>query len=380
MNQVGGEHPLGGEILIVEDTPASLQLLADLLTQAGYSARRAQEGRMALLSAQARPPELILLDVRMPGMDGYEVCRQLKADSRTQNVPVIFLSALDETEDKVRAFRLGAVDYIAKPYQPDEVLARVRTHIELRRLQARLEERVQERTAQYRHAEVRLQESQSQLRELAAFLQTVREEERTHIARELHDELGQSLTALRIDLAWLKGKCVGLDPTVVDRLTAALALVERTVEALRRISEDLRPRMLDDLGLAAAVEHHVNQFSERTGILCDLTMNREEFEIDGRLATALFRVVQEALTNVARHAGADRVSIQIEEQGDGIGLEVRDDGRGFAEGGSRKTFGLLGMRERAKMLGGRLDIHSAPGQGTTIEAWLPKQDGVCAHD
>lgn len=380
MSNTTGNHPRGGEILIVEDTPASLQLLADLLGQAGYTARRAQEGRMALLSAQARPPELILLDVRMPGMDGYEVCRQLKVDPRTQGVPVIFLSALDETEDKVRAFRLGAVDYIAKPYQPEEVLARVRTHIELRRLQSRLEERVQERTAQYRLAEVRLQESQSQLRELAAFLQSVREEERSRIARELHDELGQSLTALRIDLAWLRGKCGEIEPAIMDRLNAALALVERTVDALRRISEDLRPRMLDDLGLAAAIEHHVSQFSQRTGIPCDLAMNREEFDIDGATATAIFRVVQEALTNVVRHAGAGRVVVRIDEDNGDIHLELRDDGRGFAEGSSRKSFGLLGMRERVNMLGGRLEVRSAPGEGTAIEAWLPKGGGTSGHD
>jgi signal transduction histidine kinase len=362
----------GGDVLVVEDTPASLQLLADLLIQAGYSARRAQDGKMALLSAQASPPDLVLLDVRMPGMDGYEVCRRLKADARTRDVPVIFLSALRETEDKVHAFRLGAVDYIAKPYQPDEVLARVRTHVELRRLQASLEERVAERTAQHREAERRLQQSQTQLRELAAFQENVREQERSRIARELHDELGQSLTALRMDLGWLKNKCVGIDGAVAERLTASLGLVERTVEAVRRISEDLRPRMLDDLGLAAAVEHHVDRFSARTGIACSLAMNREEFDIGGAQATALYRIVQEALTNIARHARATRVIIRIEQLDEGMHLMVEDDGCGFTETAAGDKFGLVGMRERVQMLAGRLQVDSAAGHGTAIDVWLPR--------
>lgn len=365
-----------GEILIVEDTPASLQLLSDLLTHAGYTVRRARDGKIALLSAQAQPPELILLDVRMPDIDGYEVCRRLKADPRTHDVPVIFLSALRETEDKVLAFQLGAADYISKPYQPDEVLARVRTHVELRRLQAGLEQRVAERTAQYTLAESKLRESQAQLQELAGFLQSVREEERTRIARELHDELGQALTVLRIDLGWLRNKCVKLEPGIIDKLASAYGLVDRTVEALRRISEDLRPAMLDDLGLAAAIEHHVAKFAESTGIACELKMNREEFEMEDRLATTVFRLVQEALTNAARHADADSIAVRIDDAEDGVHLTVADNGRGFAASGGGKTFGLLGMRERAKMLGGRLEIESAPGTGTRIDAWLPHSAGA----
>ena len=362
----------GGEVLVVEDTPESLQLLADLLTQAGYVARRAQDGRMALTSAQAQPPDLVLLDVRMPEMDGYEVCRRLKADARTRDVPVIFLSALRETGDKILAFGLGAVDYIAKPYQPDEVLARVRTHVELHRLRAHLEARVEARTAQYREAQRRLEESQARLRELAAFRENVREDERSRIARELHDELGQSLTALRIDLSWVKNRCAA-DDAVAERLGASFALVDRTVEAVRRIAEDLRPRMLDDLGLAAAVEHHVQQFARRTGIVCELAMDREEFAIGRGAATALYRIVQEALTNVARHAGAARVNVRI-EQADGIRLVVADDGRGMSEeSAAAGSFGLLGMRERVQMLDGRIEVGNAEGGGTVIDVRLPRE-------
>lgn len=218
-----------------------------------------------------------------------------------------------------------------------------------------------------------LVESETRLRDLAEFLQTVREEERARIARELHDEMGQALTALRIDLGWLRGKCQPLGTPTVERVGSALGVVEHSIVSLRRISEDLRPAMLDSLGLAAAVEHHVTKFSERTGIACRLSMNREEFELDDRLATTVFRIVQETLTNVARHAGASEVTVRIDEVEDGIRLTIEDNGRGISDAKDKKTFGLLGMRERVAMLGGRLEIHSRPGKGTRIAGWLPHQ-------
>jgi len=227
----------------------------------------------------------------------------------------------------------------------------------------------------------RLEESEARLRELAAFLQTVREEERTHIARELHDELGQALTALRLDLGWLRGKAAPLGEPTSQRVTAALGVVEQSIVSLRRISEDLRPAMLDSLGLAAALENHATQFAERTGIACELRMNREEFEVGDTLATTVFRIVQEALTNVARHAGARQVAIRIEQDAtaghEGIALTVTDDGRGFDVANRTKRFGLLGMRERVAMLGGTLEIDSQAGRGTRVAAWLPLplQDG-----
>jgi hypothetical protein len=224
-----------------------------------------------------------------------------------------------------------------------------------------------------RQHQLQLEESEARLRELAAFLQTVREEERTRIARELHDELGQALTALRFDLGWLRGKCSTLGDPAMERVTAALGVVEQSIVSLRRISEDLRPAMLDSLGLAAAIEHHVAQFTQRTGIPCALRMNREEFDLGGDLATTIFRVVQEALTNVARHAAAGKVDIVLEDSNEHIDLVIQDDGRGFDTAARKKTFGLLGMRERITMLGGELELDSRPDQGTRITCRLPRQ-------
>lgn len=148
-----------GRILAVDDTPASLKLLSDILREEGYSVRAAVNGELAVAAAISDPPELVLLDVRMPGMDGFEVCRRLKANRRTYEVPVIFVSAVSETEDKVRGFELGAVDFVTKPYQREELLARVHTHLEVRRLRNHLEELVWARTRELRESERRLRRS-----------------------------------------------------------------------------------------------------------------------------------------------------------------------------------------------------------------------------
>lgn len=366
-----GLHP--AEILIVDDTPASLQLLNDLLVGASYVVRVASEARMALRSAKARPPELILLDVRMPGMDGYELCQRLKADPATASVPVIFLSALRETGDKVRGFALGAVDYIGKPFQPEEVLARVRTHVQLYRLQTRLEEQVEQRTAQLRASARLLRDKRQRLQELTAFLQSVREDERTSIARELHDELGQALTALRIDVGWLRKHCAPLGQGFVERADGAYALVDHTVHALRRISEGLRPGMLDVLGLCAALEHLSGQFAERSGIRCHFNADRDEYALPESGAITAFRVVQETLTNVTRHAEAQRVDIDLSTVGEHLCISVHDDGCGFDTESPRQGFGLLGMRERVLMLGGEINIDGSAG--TTVVVRLPMSTG-----
>lgn len=157
------------DILVVDDTPANLRLLASILTEQGYKIRPASNGQIALLAAQAQPPDLILLDIMMPEMDGYQVCRILKADERTRDIPVIFISALDETLDKVTAFLIGGVDYITKPFQVEEVLARVETHLTLSRLQKELQLKNQELARQ----NLELQQRNAELQEALATIKTL---------------------------------------------------------------------------------------------------------------------------------------------------------------------------------------------------------------
>jgi signal transduction histidine kinase len=224
-------------------------------------------------------------------------------------------------------------------------------------------------------AECRARENvQHELNNLTVHLQTALENDRTRIARELHDELGQSMTALRFDLKWLYEHMDARESAVHKKLQSMNDLVGRTVDSIRRISEDLRPGMLDNLGLAAAIENHVAKFTEQSGIVCDLSMNQSDFSLDDQVAIALFRIVQESLTNVARHSGASHVVIQLHELEDKMLLIVQDNGHGLppAQDSHKKTYGLMGMRERIKMLGGTLDVFNEKDAGVRIEACVSR--------
>lgn len=221
-----------------------------------------------------------------------------------------------------------------------------------------------------KRAQEELQHSFGQLRALAGRLQTVREEERKRVARELHDRLGQALTAIKIDLSSLIH-----DPAAAkeQRSESLFKLIDQTIESVRRISTELRPGVLDDLGLMAAVEWAAEEFQSRTGTKCRLDLPRNDIVIDRELATALFRILQETLTNVARHANATEVSIRLARVDDSLTLEVHDNGKGIGEEqiSADSSLGILGMRERALLLGGQFAINGAPAEGTTIRVWIP---------
>ena len=212
------------------------------------------------------------------------------------------------------------------------------------------------------------------LRALAARLQSVREEERTKVAREIHDELGQALTAIKIDLVSLIRELPADQEQQRKRPDSILELVDQTIQSVRRISTELRPGILDDLGLVAAVEWAAEEFEARTGTRCRLDLPGNDIEIDQERATAMFRIFQETLTNVARHANASEVGVRLAKENGDLTLEVNDNGRGIGEeqvsaGGS---LGILGMRERAALLGGEFGIIGAPEKGTTVRVRIPE--------
>jgi two-component system sensor histidine kinase UhpB len=224
-----------------------------------------------------------------------------------------------------------------------------------------------------RRVEEVLRESHGQLRALSARLLGIREEERTRIARELHDELGQALTGMKMQLSAL-GARPPKDPRLLRRKLAGLAeLIDETVDAVRRISTELRPAVLDQLGLTAGLEWQLADFAQRTGIRSGLAASVEDRRVSSALATAIFRIVQEALTNVARHSGARQVLVRLAEEDGQLVLEVNDDGVGIA-GSMREddlTLGLLGIRERAAALGGRAEVGGTPGAGTSVRVKFP---------
>ncbi|MFN7949272.1 MAG: PAS domain S-box protein [Blastocatellia bacterium] len=224
-----------------------------------------------------------------------------------------------------------------------------------------------------KRAEEELKASREELRNLAARLQAVREEERTTIAREIHDELGQALTGLKMDLKWLENRLPPEAQAPRNRLTSALELVSDTITAVRRIATSLRPGVLDDFGLSAAIEWQASEFESRTGIRCQMARLPDELPVTEDQATAVFRIFQETLTNVARHAAATRVEVNLAQNDDTLWLQVKDNGRGVTTEEIRHTrsLGLVGMRERAWILGGEFRVSGEPGLGTTVTVQIP---------
>lgn len=210
----------------------------------------------------------------------------------------------------------------------------------------------------------------AQLRELAVALQNAREDEGKRIARELHDQLGQALTALQLDLGWIDRKLPPEAAELHQRLAGSRALIDENVQLVRRLSTELRPSLLDDLGLPAAMQWFCRDFEQRAAIACTVHVPEGDTALPDPVCTALFRVLQEALTNVARHARARQVEVRLELAPEGAVLSVRDDGVGRAAGAA-PGLGLLGMQERIRAVGGRLEFESAPGAGTTVRARVP---------
>jgi signal transduction histidine kinase len=215
------------------------------------------------------------------------------------------------------------------------------------------------------------------LRTLSLRLENAREEERGRVARELHDELGQVLTSLKLEFMWLVGELGKADPKpgvqLVNKLQALVGLIEVSIQSVRHISGELRPAVLDHLGLAEAVQWEATRLQARTGIRCRVTVDVKRDMADRLRALALFRILQEALTNVVRHAHAGAVRITLRQRGRLMTLIVKDNGRGIteAERSSVDAIGLLGMSERARLIDGRVTITGSPGRGTTITVQVP---------
>ncbi|RPJ62524.1 MAG: PAS domain S-box protein, partial [Acidobacteria bacterium] len=490
------------EILVVDDTPGNLHLLAKLLVSAGYEVRPTGKPEVALASALEAPPDLVLLDVRMPGLDGFELCRRLKADSRTAGVPVIFMSAAHDEADRVKGFDAGAVDFVTVPFEGRVVLARVATHIRLARAlreleteRKLLERRVQERTAKLQESEflartgeeraratfeqaavgmayvaldgrflrinrkfceivgypelemlerrfleithpddvgadaellrrmacgevesdsrekryvrkdgtwvwvertvavVRTEagtppwlitvvqdisarkqaeravlEYQGRLREMAAQLSRAEERERRNIAAELHDHVGQSLSAMRALLAAARKATAG------ERMDAALDEVSNSlrqaIRATRDIMSSLSPPALTELGLSAAISEWLREnVANRGGLQVDFGDDGRPKPLGPDASAILFRAVRELVTNVVRHARASRVRVTLRREEHAIELIVEDDGIGLPAGRPPRRaageggFGLFSIEERMSDIGGSLALASGAGHG-----------------
>ena len=232
--------------------------------------------------------------------------------------------------------------------------------------------------SEHKRAEDRLRASREQLRSLSRRLQSAREKERKRIARAVHDELGGELTGLKLDVAWLAKRLsqvpeAAANPAFARKLAAMSEMLDSTVEFVRKITSQLRPSVLDILGLIAAIQWQAGEFEQRTGVPCEIHTPPVDRPLDPARSTALFRIFQEILTNIARHAKATKITVRITEPANSFVLEVHDDGRGISEAeiADPKSLGLLGMRERALVFGGQVSFKGAPDEGTTITVWVP---------
>jgi signal transduction histidine kinase len=369
-------------VLIVDDTPVNLGVIVAFLESYGLGIRIARSGKSALQRVEYDSPDIILLDVVMPDVNGFELAMRFKANPKTAEIPIIFVTSLTSVEDKVKAFAVGAVDYVTKPLRQEEVLARITTHLQLRELTKTLqnENHLLQMTAareKARHLEA-VEQQQAQLRALNSRINAVKEEEHKQLARELHDELGQTLTAIQINLAALKRETTGvLSANTRERLDETTTLANQTLDWVREMSLTLRPPMLDDLGLIPTVRWYVRQWAKRTGISAEFQVIGMVPRLHSDSETNLYRIVQESLTNITKHAAATNVCVHLKRKKDCLKLSIEDNGCGFdmteltARAVDDMGAGLFGIRERTLLMDGRVDIKTELKTGTCITVTLP---------
>jgi len=435
---ISREDILKASILIVDDQEANVSLLEQMLRDAGYvSTASTMESREVCELHRKNRYDLILLDLVMPGTDGFQVMEGLKEIETDGYLPVLVITA--QPEHKLRALKAGAKDFVSKPFDLGEILIRVHNMLEVRllnlatkrlfnqlvaddallkkeiserkqieealhRTQAQLsvhagqlEGLVVERTSELAAANQQLEASVSCLRKAnkehqALFFESnimrgklsqltrqvimAQEELRKEISRELHDGVVQALIAINVELSALGNEATAGARIMKKKLAGTQQLVEKSVVEVHRFARELRPAMLDDLGLIPALHAYCKNLGARNKINFLLTAfaGVEAFGDDER--TVLFRVAQEALTNVVRHARATEVKINISKISGAIQMEISDNGRSFlvekiVSAKNPKRLGLVGMKERIEMVGGKLAIESIRGKGTTVCAEIP---------
>jgi len=348
-------------ILMLEDNVADAELIRFALREGGlvFSLKRVDSKAAFLRELEEHTPDVILLDYALPGFDGFSALTL--AQENHPDVPFIFVTGTLGEEVVIEMLKSGATDYVLKTRLSRLVPAVLRA---LREKEERLDRL---------KTEEKLRKSHEQLRALSVYLQHIREDERIRISRQVHDELGQSLTGLKMDLYWLSSRLPKQLREVHDKTKAMSAHIDSTIQTVRRISTELRPGILDDLGLVAALEWQAHEFQKRTGVHCTVTSDLKEAILDEDLNTAFFRIFQETLTNVIRHANATKVTIHLKKQRGQLILEIKDNGRGISEAeiSNTRSIGLLGMRERAALLGGKITVSGVSGKGTTVLVKIP---------
>lgn len=340
-------------VMIVDDNPTARETLVAILEGEGYDLQLAKDGLQALEMLKQLQPDLILLDVMMPGMDGFEVCRRIRATPQLAEVPIILLTALDDRDSLLRGIESGADDFLSKPADRRELIARVRTITRLNRYRT-------------------LTEQRENIRRMAERVVAAQEEERQRISRELHDDLGQALTTHLIALRNLQQDLSLPTETLFDRLQSLYDQSYEIFVKIRNIARDLRPAVLDTLGLKVALQTYCTEFTRRTHLPVIFESENTLPEFPDMYNITLYRALQEALTNVIKHAQASQVWVDLSMEDDRVTLTVQDNGVGLDEKKPGSNgIGLVGLRERITIAGGRLTVSSTPRRGTILSAHFP---------
>lgn len=383
--------PASTKILVVDDNDALRYTVVRSLRDVGYQIAEAATGADGLrLSIES--PDLILLDVNLPDISGFQVCKQIKASPLTSHIPVLHISStFVDAEYRVRGLQGGADAYLAEPINRAELIATVNALLRLKlaetvaRQQAdraeaavakledlnqRLESRIAERT-------VELTEANENLRELSAKLLQSQDDERRKITRDLHDSVGQMVAALKMNNAAVLAEAAKLSKRASDAATENSDLIDEVLKSIRNISHLLHPQILDAVGLNAALEWYVREFSSRSGIQVSFDSRFNLPRLPTESETHIFRIVQESLGNVHRHSQSQTAKVSLLAEDGRVLVEIVDDGVGISASrlqelrrGVRSGVGFRGMRERLAQIGGELTIHSE-GKGTAIKIMVP---------
>ena len=352
----------GLKLLLLEDNPDDAELIQRLLKRSGmqFSAEVVSDEKGFLNALDENNFDAVLADNALPQYSSMEALHMIK--QKNPFTAFILVTGTVSEEFAVNIIRQGADDYILKT--------------NLTRLSSAISNAIGTRKMQKDKlaAEKEMQELNKQLRSLTAHVQNVREEEQARIAREIHDELGQMLTAIKMDIASADKKMERSAPDAKNHLSDAMSLVDNIIKSVRKIASELRPGILDDLGLEAALDWQSQEFERHNpDIKCLFYSSVQDVQIEKNIATGLYRIYQESLTNIARHAGATKVKAELTHIDDQLILTVADNGNGFnyEEVKNKKTLGLVGMKERALIIKGELTADSVPGKGTTITITVP---------
>ncbi len=349
-------------VLIVDDDLTARETLVAMLEGEHYDLQLAKDGAQALQLLEQIQPDLILLDVMMPGMDGYEVCRRIRSTPQLAEVPIILLTALDDRASLVRGIKSGADDFLSKPADRRELTARVRTITRLNRYRMLMEQR-------------------ENIRHMAEHTVAAQEEERQRISRELHDDLGQALTTHLLALRNLQEDLSLPAESMFERLQSLHDQSYEILVKIRRLARDLRPPVLDALGLKVAMQTYCTEFSRRTHLPVIFEADTSLPQFPDIYNITLYRILQEALTNIIKHSQASQVWVDLSMEDEIVNLTVQDNGIGFNEDKTQSNgIGLTGLRERITIAGGTLNINSTPRHGTILSAQFPLSNHVKAKE